>query len=328
MGRAARLGLAILAIAALAWAARAVDWSAVAHAARGASPSLLAAAALASLAALALRGVGWWVLLRAIGHPPLGVAVRATIAGAAINNLVVASGGDAARVVFLSRSERLPLASVAATLVVERLCDVIGFLALLALGSLVYPLPDSLQRWRLPAAALAVALVGGLALAARRAAAEVVPASRDAGWLARSRASLRRFVRTAATLGHPRRYGVVLLIAMVSWALQAVTFALVARASGAPLPVAGSVATVLAVNVALIVRATPGNVGVFQVAYVATAAAFGAPRAASLAAAVLIQLVQMIPALALGALLAPGFVLGWRRHEDTELRSADEPPRN
>ena len=314
MPRPVRWGLAVVAVVAIAFAVRAVDWSGVARAARGASPMLLLAAASASLAALALRGVGWWVLLRAVGTPSLGLAVRATIAGAAINNLVVANGGDAARAVFMSRHQQIPLSSVAATLVVERLCDIVGFLALLALGSLVYPLPESLERWRVPASAAALGLVAGLAIAARRVSGDERSLKAAApGIVGRTKASLARFARTAATLGHPRRYGLVLLMAMVSWALQAVTFALVARAAGAPLPIAGSVATVLAVNVALIVRATPGNVGIFQVAYVATAAAFGAPRAASLAAAVLIQILQAGPALALGALLAPTFVLGWRK---------------
>ena len=313
MRRPARWALALVAIVAIVLAVRAVDWGAVGRAARGASPSLLLAAALASLAALALRGVGWWVLLRAIGRPSLGVAVRATIAGAAVNNLVVANGGDAARALFVSRAEGLPLSSVAATLAVERLCDVVGFLAMLALGSLAYPLPASLSRWRVPASIAALALIAALTIAARRAWADPPPVHQGPGFLPRIRSGLHRFARTAATLGTPGRLGTVMAVAMISWALQAVTFSLVARAAGAPLPVAGSVATVLAVNVALIIRATPGNVGVFQVAYVATAAAFGAPRPASLAAAVLIQILQAGPALALGALLAPTFVLGWRK---------------
>jgi uncharacterized membrane protein YbhN (UPF0104 family) len=198
---------------------------------------------------------------------------------------------------------------------------VVGFLALLALGSLAYPLPEALSRWRVPAAVAAVALIAALILMARRVWDEPPPAHTGPGFLPRVRAGLYRFARTAATLGTPRRLGTVMVIAMISWALQAVTFSLVARAAGAPLPMAGSVATVLAVNVALIVRATPGNVGVFQVAYVATAAAFGAPRAASLAAAVLIQILQAGPALALGALLAPSFVLGWRKRSSEAERT-------
>ena len=314
MPRPVRWVLAAAGLVAIAFAIRSIDWTAVARAARGASPSLLAAAAAASLVALALRGVGWWVLLRAIGRPSLADSVRATIAGAAVNNLVIANGGDAARAVFMSRSQGLRLSAVAATLVVERLCDVVGFLALLALGSLFYPLPESLERWRVPASAAAVGLVVGFVVATRLASRDQPALETVApGFVARTKASLRRFAITIRTLGDPRRYGAVLLVATVSWALQAVTFGLVARAAGAPLPLAGNLATVLAVNVALIVRATPGNVGIFQVAYVATAVAFGAPRPASLAAAVLIQIIQAGPALALGALLAPTFVLSWRK---------------
>ena len=53
-------------------------------------------------------------------------------AGAGLNNVLVASGGDAARVVFVSRVSGVPSSTVLASMAMERLFDPIGFVILVA----------------------------------------------------------------------------------------------------------------------------------------------------------------------------------------------------
>ena len=65
---------------------------------------LLLAAALVNLASIVVKGVRWWVFLRPIGATSLPLALRATFAGAGLNNVLVANGGEAARVVFVARA--------------------------------------------------------------------------------------------------------------------------------------------------------------------------------------------------------------------------------
>ena len=64
----------------------------------------------------------------------------------------------------------------------------------------------------------------------------------------------------------------------------------------------------LAVNLGFALRATPGNVGVFQVLYALTAAAFGMDKDQAIAVAFLIQAQQIIPVTLLGVALAPEFI--------------------
>ena len=62
---------------------------------------------------------------------------------------------------------------------------------------------------------------------------------------------------------------------------------LTARAAHFNLPLVGTVAAILAVNLGFAVRATPGNVGVFQAMYALTAAGFGMDKDQAIAVAFL-----------------------------------------
>jgi len=72
------------------------------------------------------------------------------------------------------------------------------------------------------------------------------------------------------------------------------------------------------VNLGFALRATPGNVGVFQAAYAATAVAFGVDRDAAIAVAFLIQAQQILPVTLLGVALAPEFIF-----KQTKRRASD-----
>ncbi|HVD59584.1 MAG TPA: lysylphosphatidylglycerol synthase domain-containing protein, partial [Gemmatimonadaceae bacterium] len=74
--------------------ARTIDWGAAWHSIRNASLPLLLAAVLVNIASIVLKGIRWWIFLRAAGSPSLPLAMRATLAGAGLNNVLVANGGD------------------------------------------------------------------------------------------------------------------------------------------------------------------------------------------------------------------------------------------
>src|SRR5712671_4359867 len=86
-------------------------------------------------------------------------SMRATVAGAGLNNVLVASGGDAARVVFVSRASGVPSSTVLASMAMEKLFDPIGFVILLVYGVLAFQLPPQFERWKVPAEILLVVIV-------------------------------------------------------------------------------------------------------------------------------------------------------------------------
>ena len=62
-------------------------------------------------------------------------------------------------------------------------------------------------------------------------------------------------------------------------------------------------------NLGFLLRATPGNVGFFQLAYALAAVHFGADRDAAIAASLLLQTLQIIPVPLLGVAMAPEFLI-------------------
>ena len=90
-----------------------------------------------NLLSLGLKGLRWWIFLRPVGANSLWLALKATFAGAGLNNILVANGGEAARVVFVARAAHVQSAKVLATLALERMFELIGYIVLLALVGLV-----------------------------------------------------------------------------------------------------------------------------------------------------------------------------------------------
>src|SRR3977135_301865 len=77
--------------------ARKINWHEAWNSMRHASLPLLTAAIGVNILSVLIKGVRWWLFLRPIGITSLWLGVRATVAGAGLNNVLVASGGDAAR---------------------------------------------------------------------------------------------------------------------------------------------------------------------------------------------------------------------------------------
>jgi uncharacterized protein (TIRG00374 family) len=311
--RVARLLLSAVVVAMVILFARRVDWAVTWAAIRSADLGILLAATIINLGSAATKGVRWWIFLRAAGARSLGLALRATFAGLGLNNVLVANGGEAARVIFVARTAHLPSATVLATVALERLFELVGYVVLLALSAIVLDLPASLARTRPFALAALVAIAMLLAYLVRRPAVTAEVAAELAtplpsGFLRRARSYGSRFLATLGGVSTGPRFAAALALSVAGWVLQVVTYQLTARAAHFPIPVVATVSAILAVNIGFALRATPGNVGLFQFMYAATAAAFGLDKERAVAVALLIQTQQILPVTALGVALAPHFV--------------------
>ncbi len=309
--------------------ARTIDWAAAWNSMRHASLPLLAAAIFVNFLSVAVKGVRWWLFLRPIGITSLPLAMRATIAGAGLNNVLVASGGDAARVVFVSRLSGVPSSTVLASMALEKLFDPIGFVIFLVFGVLVFDLPAQFEAWKIPAVALLIVIIAMLAFlvyATRNAKPGDDDAGREqpAGAWAKVKAYLVSFANTAGHLATGPRFLGAMILSLAGWGLQLVTFALAAAAAQVSIPLAGSLACLLAINVGLVLRATPGNVGFFQFAYALMAEQFGVGRDDAIAVSLLIQTLQILPTTLLGVLLAPEFIFKRGRNDPETEAVAQE----
>lgn len=303
--RAIRLVVVVVVAAAVVFFVLRVNWHQTWSAIRGASPTILVFAALVNMLSLALKAVRWWLFLKAAGSPSLRLALRATFAGAALNNILIANAGEAGRVLLVARSSGLPSEKVLATLALERLFEFAGYVVMFVAAVVVLPLPDPLDAMRPYALAAAALLFLGLVYLARHPEGLEAPAFSGTGFMRRAAHYGRGFLHALTAVSTPKRFVQSMAIAVVVWALQIATYHLTARAAGFGIPVAGTVAAILAVNLGFAVRATPGNVGVFQAIYAMTAVAFGMDADVAVGVALLIQTQQILPITLIGVLVAP-----------------------
>jgi uncharacterized protein (TIRG00374 family) len=297
--------LALVTLALLVRLASGVAWREVWATAAAASPRWLIAAALVNLATPAVRGGRWWLFLHAAGSPSLVLALHAAYVGSGLNNLLPASGGDAARALLVARRSMIPSATALATLAVDRLVEIATYLALVLGAPLVVAVPAMVRRGERAAALIlgALVLAGIVAahMARRRSRSGQAATSRHG----RLRAHLARFVTGVVELPTPRRVIPAVALSLVAWSLQAATYHLAALATGLEVSFAASTVAMLAVNLSFLFPLTPGNVGVFQAMYALTMGAFGVSSSAAIATALLLQALQILPMTAFALVLAP-----------------------
>jgi uncharacterized protein (TIRG00374 family) len=316
-----RIGITLVILAFLVVFATKVNWHDTWRAISNASMSLLVAAALVNLASIVVKGIRWWVFLRPIGVTSLPLTMRATFAGAGLNNVLVANGGEAARVVFVARSAHVQSARVVATLALERLFELIGYVVLLALAATFLQLPGSLENVKPFAIAALVAIALLLWWLLRRPeVVETIAGPKPTSWHGRLKEYGARFVHTIGEVSSAPRFLAALLLSVVAWALQVATYQMTAHAAHLPMTTVATVAALLAVNLGFALRATPGNVGLFQAAYAATAVAFGFDKDQAIAVAFLIQAQQILPVTLLGVAMAPEFIFKAQKRRKDDVK--------
>ena len=307
---AAWLGLAVTA-AFVYLAVRNVDWSTSWAALRSSDPWWLLPALAALGFAVLLRAVRWQSLFAPETRPPLGATTRALLLGYFFNNVLPARAGEAARVVALHRAAAMSRAELAATVVVERVFDVLSLVALLFVASPWLPHVS----WARSAAVLAGALGAACAVVV---AGVALWGERPFRFLLRPLAFLpflaeERLGRTASNLIHglagvrrPRLTLVALAWTVLSWLGLALSTWFVLRAFDLGLSPLAAVLTVVAINLALILPSSPAAVGVFEAATLVALSAYGVSSSEALPVALVLHLLNLLPYLAAGAFVLRG----------------------
>jgi uncharacterized protein (TIRG00374 family) len=293
---------------------RSVDVAGVWAETRRANPWPLLLALVATGATYVLRALRWQYLLAPIGSTHFSVAFRTTVIGFAGSFLLPARAGEVIRPYLLARREGLNATAVFATIILERLLDLITVLMLFAWFVLtaarnaVSGNPEQFARVKLGglvAAGLALAgsallfvlaghpeRLGRIALGIER----VLPA--------RLAHAVARFVETfaqgLAVMRQPRRMLMALALSVPLWLAIASGIWLTSQAFHITFPFEASflVMTLLVVGVAV---PTPGAVGGFHVAYqIAAEVFFGAPADRAVGAAIVLHAISFIPVTLLG----------------------------
>lgn len=285
-----------------------IDRGAVLAALSGADLRWLAAAALLQLPFYGLKVVRWRLLFPAPAPAWLELW-DSTATGFAANCVLPGRAGELIRVGSLAARTGVALGHAIASLVIERLLDLVALMAILALGSFAVPLTPGLASARSAAvgvAGIALAALPVLGLIGARPGRLERLAARPLAWLPTTWAEPAS--RLVAALGQglapvasvPSLAGLVAL-SLVHWALPLGTIHCVGLAVGVGIGAAGSAIMQGSIAFAVALPQAPGFLGPFQWAAAETLAALGHPPDKAAAVAIAYWAVGVGSTLALGA---------------------------
>ncbi len=283
---------------------------------RHASPGVLLLALAVTMVTYVCRAFRWQYLLASIGRTRFWVGLETTVIGAAASFLLPARPGEVLRPYLLARRENLPATAAFATVILERLLDLITVLLLFGFFVAVIN-PTSLagdpalytrvKFGGLVAAAVSIVLLAVFfALAGHperlgRAALRV-----EAVLPQRLAHAVARFVETFAqglvVVRQPRRLFVSLLLSFPLWFSIAAGIWLTSRAFHMTFGYVASflVTTLLVVGVAV---PTPGAVGGFHALYKYTVTTFfDVPGDRAAGAAIVLHAISNVPVTLIGLL--------------------------
>jgi uncharacterized protein (TIRG00374 family) len=343
-----RLALVVgLTIALLAYFLRGVEPDRVWEATRSADGRLLIVAVLVTLMTYLLRAFRWQYLLAPIGPTRFSTAFRTTVIGFAASFLLPARPGEVLRPYLLAREERLPPTAAFATIILERLLDLVTVLLLFGLFVLTAD-PASLAAdpelygrvkagGLLAAAASVVGLgiffvlaghperLGAWALRIER----VLPAR-----LARTVAAfVETFAQGLAVMRQPARLLVSLILSFPLWLSIGLGIWVVSRAFHMTFSYLGSflVMTLLVVGVTM---PTPGQIGGFHAMYrIAVVQFFGVSDPTAVAGGIVLHAISFVPVtlLGLGFMAREGLTFARMKQMASENKPSEgqrEPPRS
>jgi uncharacterized protein (TIRG00374 family) len=282
---------------------------------------------------LAIRSLRWQYLLEPLGEASFANAFRATAVGFAASALLPARAGEVIRPYFLARHEHLSATGAFATVILERLLDLVTVLVLLATyvflfgheGGAGSPTLFTAVKWAgvmagfvsLAALAVLFMLAGNPERLGRTMARlERTLPSTFAGMIARV---VERFARGLGTIRRPGRLLVALAWSIPLWLSIDAGIWAVAVAFNFNIPFTGSflIVPLLVLGVAV---PTPGAIGGFHEAFRLGATMFyGVPNDAAVAAALVLHAFTIGPNLLLGLFFAAQAglnVAGMRRMAD------------
>ncbi|HEX4347647.1 MAG TPA: lysylphosphatidylglycerol synthase transmembrane domain-containing protein [Vicinamibacterales bacterium] len=297
---------------------RNVDLRAVTRDIAHAHPAWLALSLSSFLLIIAIRARRWQFLLRPLGQPSFMNAFRAVAVGFAASTVLPARAGELIRPYFLSRHEPVTATGAFATVVLERLLDVVAVLVLLASFVFLFGADAAAANTSafaavrvagMVAAAAAVAVLVALFLMAGRPAAlqgllRTLEAVFPKTLVDVASRIVDKFAAGLAVVRRPEELLVALLWSFPLWLTIAVGIWSVGKAFGLLVPFTGSFLMIAILVVGGAVP-TPGAVGGFHEAFRFGATTFfGAPNDAAVGAAIVLHAFSVLPTLLLGGVFA------------------------
>lgn len=288
-------------------------------------------------AAMALTVAGFWVravrwrwLFSGDRRVTLDSLFSATMIGFMANNLLPLRLGEFVRAWALGRREQMSKTTVFATVVVERVVDMITLLGIFGITLLVHPLSESTEAGRLTRAGATLLLAACVGLTAFVVAVESSPGltARVVAFLVamfpervRSRAArtLEHFLAGLGLFRDLPRLAWVFVLSFLMFGVFALVLSVSMASFDLPVPWYGGLVMLVITAIGIMVPAAPGYIGTLNLACVAGLALFGVSKQLAVSFSWFYWASQWLPISVVG--------LWYLRREGLSLRSLGEAGR-
>ena len=324
--------IAIATVGLLIFFFRQADLGGVWRALLTANPGLLLVATAIVAQTYIIRTLRWQILLSPIERLSFVPVFRAVVVGFATIFLLPARAGELIRPWMLSRETGVSASAAFATVIVERLFDLVAILALFCLWRLLPPAPGAIEMEGITAAAITAGIFAALALAgtfllaghAERvgalttALARILPARAAAAIIG----LLQKFARGLAVMRRPGPIVGALALSLALWTSIGLSTWVTSRAFGItfPFPASFLLSMFLVAGVAV---PTPGGIGGFHAAYsFAVTRLFGATQEQAVACAIVLHAISFVPVTLVGLVIMAqaGLTIQRARLESAHIR--------
>ena len=298
---------------------RQADLAAVGAHLRHANYGLVALASVLALLSMVQRAWRWHYLMLPLKRISLGPLLSCTFMGWAVTGVLPGRLGEVARAVLLGRRENVSKTATFATVVLERIFDLLSVLLLLAIYLAFFPLPTRLDRDG-QAVIAAMRLTGGLAMVGVVIGVGVIIGAQL--WPRRAESMMRRFLRVFpqrfgeklgrfgrnfldgfAGIGQPRLLITIFLNSLAVWGLIVLSYYVLFRAFSLDVPFYAVFPLVVILVIGVLVP-TPAAVGSFhKAAQIGLATLWGVPNDLAISFAIISHAVAFLPVTLVGIAL-------------------------
>jgi uncharacterized protein (TIRG00374 family) len=289
---------------------RSVHPSEVGAAIERASPGWIVLAEVAFLAFILVRGWRWQVILRASApHASLGDATAVTAIGFALNSVSPFKLGELLRIGAIAPRVKIGVGEASATVVVERVLDVLALLVIAVAAAVVSGGSNSFGLWSgvlvIATISVAIGVVAYLMVTHPQATLAIIERlatrlpTRIASFVDRFAESV---LKGFASLRSPRRLAAAGVLSVLVWLCIVVGLVAFFRALSPEVSLSTLVLACTIFVVSQAVSITPGSVGTYEGFFLLVLSTFGArPAALVTAVAVLSHVGNIAALLAAGA---------------------------
>lgn len=259
----------------------------------------------------------WQFLLRAVRPISLVPLTQIVTIGYMGNNVYPLRAGEALRLFLLKRNHDVPVAGAATTVVIERVFDGIVMLSFILLGLLLVDVTSEQIQLVL---SIAVPIFGIAVVVFFTLAAFPNLLRRLVGWVAGLLPDAMSDIVLAlsdsiidglGSLRSPLHLAGAIVTSYTTWAIEAVVYWMVMWAFGLDLGYPVALLVVGTVNLAGLIPASPGQVGVYEFFVSAVMVAVGIAQDTALAYAIVVHIVIWLPVTLVGFGFLVRYGLGW-----------------